>query len=225
MVKRVCLQALKSRASRVIACVDAPKVAQVLEGTPGVKVCMTDPNAQSGTDRIASMIAIEGLDPDTIIVNIQGDEPLIDPKHIDAVAELLVEKQADMATLCFKIDNQEDLMDPSCVKVVMNKQGYAMYFSRAPIPYERDNFAAGRPSTFNHYHHIGIYAYRAKTVTYFNSLEQSECEKAESLEQLRILDEGMSIAVGIVDDPPETGVDTQQDLDRINKLLAERGEA
>lgn len=219
MIKRVCLQALKSRAQKVIACVDDESVASVLAGTEGVQVCMTSRDAKSGTDRIAQMIIKQDIDPDTIVVNIQGDEPLINPDHIDAVAELLVSKNADMATLCFVIDNAQDVFDPSCVKVVFNNQGYAMYFSRAPIPYERDNFMHGRAPTFTHYHHVGIYAYRARTVQKFSSMLQDENEQAESLEQLRILQNGMSIAVAVISDPPATGIDTPEDLERVNRLL------
>lgn len=222
MIRRVCMQALKSEASRVIACVDDERIAKALEGLEGVSVCMTSPEAPSGTDRIAQMLRKESLPPDTCVVNIQGDEPMIDPAHINRVASLLEEKGADMATLCFPIGNAHDLFDPSCVKVVMNAQGFAMYFSRAPIPYERDNFMHDRPSSFRHYHHVGIYSYRAATVLKFSAMEQCECERAESLEQLRVLNAGMTIAVGVIDNPPETGIDTPEDLERVNAALASR---
>lgn len=224
MINRVCEQALKSTARRVYACVDDERVAFALEGMDAVDICMTSPSARSGTDRIAEMIRIKDLPLDSVIVNVQGDEPLINPRHINQVAELLVSSGADMSTLCFRIDNEKDLFDPSCVKVVMDSKGFALYFSRAPIPYERDNFMHHKPFSFNHYHHIGIYAYRAKTVLAFADMEQCESEKAESLEQLRLLNAGMKIAVGITNEPPETGVDTPEDLERINALLRERGE-
>ena len=223
MIRRVCLQALKSSAQRVIVCVDDDRTAACLQDLPGVEVCMTSPQAKCGTDRIAQMIEKMHLDPDTVVVNIQGDEPLIDPAHINAVAELLVEKQADMSTLCFEIDRAEDVFDPNCVKVVFNNKGMAMYFSRAPIPFERDNFAKGLNPCFKHYHHIGIYAYKAGTVLKFNALPQENNELAESLEQLRMLQQGMSIAVGVTADPPETGVDTEEDLARVNRYIAEHG--
>ena len=224
MIRRVCQQALRSEASMVIACIDNDRVANMLTNLPGVEVCMTSTSAKSGTDRIAEMIRIKDLPLDSVIVNVQGDEPLINPQHINQVAELLVSTGADMSTLCFRIDNEKDLFDPSCVKVVMDSKGFALYFSRAPIPYERDNFMHHKPFSFNHYHHIGIYAYRAKTVLDFAAMDQCESERAESLEQLRLLNAGMKIAVGITDESPETGVDTPEDLERINALLRERGE-
>ncbi len=219
MIKRVVLQALRSGAKKVYACVDDDRIARVLDGT-GACVVMTSTAAKSGTDRIAEMIKKEGLAADEVVVNVQGDEPLINPDHINKVAATLRENDADMATLCFEIDNDKDLFDPSCVKVVCNKKGMAMYFSRAPIPYERDNFMNDLPSTFKHYHHIGIYAYKAATILKFQQLPQSVTERAENLEQLRLLEEGMSIAVAKVADPPETGIDTPEDLERINKILA-----
>ncbi len=224
LIRRVCMQALKSRAAQVIACVDDDKIAACLTDLPGVEVCMTSKHAACGTDRIAQMIAARKLSPDTVIVNIQGDEPLINPEHIDAVAQLLIRKQADMATLCFKIDNAADVFDPSCVKVVFDKDGYALYFSRAPIPYERDNFMHGKPPTAAHYHHIGIYAYKAGTVLHFNQQPQADIETIESLEQLRLLHYGLKIAVGITDNPPETGVDTPEDLERVSRYIKEHGE-
>lgn len=225
LIRRVCMQALKSDAVRVIACVDDEKIAACLDGLEGAEVCMTSKDAKCGTDRIAEMIRSKGLNEDDIIVNIQGDEPLINPGHIDMAARLLVEKNADMSTLCFKIDNKADVFDPNCVKVVFNNQGYAMYFSRAPIPYERDNFKAGFDPAFPHYHHIGIYAYRAGTVLKFTAWEQQDNELAESLEQLRVLQHGLKIAVGVTLEHPETGVDTPEDLERVNQYLKEHGGA
>ena len=220
MIKRVCLQALKSKATEVIACVDDKRVEDVLDGVP-VTVCQTSLDCKCGTDRIAEMIGILKLDPETVIVNVQGDEPLIEPELIDNVAKLLIDKNADMATLCAKIDNIKDVFDPGCVKVVMDKEGFALYFRRCPIPYERDNFGKGEITKlqYDHYHHIGIYAYKAKTILDYHSKPQSMLEKSESLEQLRLLHFGMSIAVGITDRPPETGVDTADDLQRVNDIL------
>ncbi len=224
MIRRVCLQALKSSASLVVACVDDERTAACLEGLDGVEVCLTSPQAACGTDRIAEMIRKKALSDDTVIVNIQGDEPLINPCHIDQVADLLLEKHADMSTLCFKIDNKKDVFDPNCVKVVFDNQGFALYFSRAPIPFERDNFTKGKDPAYPHYHHVGIYCYRAGTVLKFSAMPQQENELAESLEQLRLLQNGLSIAVGVTADPPETGVDTPADLERVNRYLQEHGE-
>ena len=224
MIRRVCLESLRSDASKIIACIDDIRVAEVLKDIDDVEVCMTSATAKSGTDRIAEMIQIKRLPLDSIVINVQGDEPLINPQHINQVAELLISSGADMSTLCSPIKQEKDLFDPSCVKVVLNKEGYAMYFSRAPIPYERDNFTHNKPATFNHYHHIGIYAYKAGTVTKFAQMSQTPAEAAESLEQLRLLENGMKIAVGITENPPEAGVDTPDDLIRVNKILATRGE-
>lgn len=224
MVRRVCLQCLKANPQKVIVCVDDERVSDAIKDLDSVEICMTSTDAKSGTDRIAQMISNLNLSPDTIIVNVQGDEPLIEPSHIQQVTHVFEDSKADMATLCSPIKNPKDLFDPSCVKVAMNKQGFAMYFSRAPIPYERDNFMHNKPATFTHYHHIGIYAYKAGTVTKFAQMSQTPAEAAESLEQLRLLENGMKIAVGITENPPEAGVDTPDDLIRVNKILATRGE-
>lgn len=221
MIKRVCMQALKSDAKMVVACIDDERVESVLEGMDKVRVCMTSTDCNCGTDRLAQMIEKMQIDPETIIVNVQGDEPLINPEHIKQVATLLESSKADMSTLCFKIDNVKDVFDPNCVKVVFDKNGKALFFSRAPIPYERDNFKQKDITSlcFDHYHHIGIYAYKAGTVLKYSKMAQTTLEKSESLEQLRLMENGMSIAVGVALNPPETGVDTKEDLERINKIL------
>ena len=221
MIKRVCMQALKSDAKEVVACIDDERVESALDGMDKVKVCMTSQDCKCGTDRLAQMIENLNIDENTIIVNVQGDEPLINPEHIRQVAQLLEDSNADMSTLCFKIDNVKDVFDPNSVKVVFDKNNMAMYFSRAPIPYERENFRNKDISSleFEHYHHIGIYAYRAKTVLNYSKMPQVTLEKCESLEQLRLLQNGMSIVVGVTENPPETGVDTPEDLERINNIL------
>ena len=222
MIRGVCRQALKAAPSKVIVCTDDDRVGEAVSNLEGVEVCMTTGDAKSGTDRIAQMALKLKLSADTVIVNVQGDEPLIKPEHIKLAALLLQEKHADMATLCAPIIFDQDLFDPSCVKVVLNKQGFAMYFSRAPIPYERDNFMQHKPPALMHYHHIGIYAYTAATVQKFAALEQTPVEQAESLEQLRLLENGMTIAAGIINDPPETGVDTPDDVVRVNAVFKSR---
>ncbi|MGN1281245.1 MAG: 3-deoxy-manno-octulosonate cytidylyltransferase [Succinivibrio sp.] len=221
MIKRVCTQALKSDASMVVACIDDPRVESALEGMDRVRICMTSTDCSCGTDRLAQMIEKMQISEDTIVVNVQGDEPLINPEHIRQVATLLENSSCDMSTLCFKIDNLKDVFDPNCVKVVFDANNRAMYFSRAPIPYERDNFKKESISELEHehYHHIGIYAYRAGTVLKYSRMPLSSLEKAESLEQLRLMQNGMSIAVGVTEQPPETGVDTPEDLERINRIL------
>ncbi len=220
MIKRVALQALSSKASRVIICVDDERVANVLTDL-NVEVCMTSKECKCGTDRIAEMIKNLSIPDDTVVVNIQGDEPLINPEHIDAVANLLIESKADMSTLAAKIDNIHDVFDPNCVKVVLDNNSMALYFSRAPIPYERDNFSKGDISElkFPHYHHIGLYAYKAKTVVDYSAMSQTDLEVCESLEQLRLLQRGYKIAVSLTSRPPEIGVDTKDDLIRVNEIL------
>ncbi|MCL1603501.1 3-deoxy-manno-octulosonate cytidylyltransferase [Succinatimonas hippei] len=224
MVKCVCERALKSNVSQIIVCIDDFRVEEVLKNEP-VSICYTSKEARSGTERIAEMIKKLNIDPETIIVNVQGDEPLIEPEHINSVAELLQNTCADMATLCARITDIKDVFDPNCVKVVMDQNNFALYFSRAPIPYERDNFRNNSDIShlqFNHYHHIGIYAYKAKTILDYLEREQPEIERCESLEQLRLLHYGMKIAVAITDNPPECGVDTPEDLVRVNEIIKAR---
>lgn len=231
MIVRVCQKALESSASEVVACVDHELVAQALEPLSRqdsrLTVCMTSQNPRSGTERIAEMLRIRNIDPQTIVVNVQGDEPLITRDHIDEVAALLASSGAQMSTLCNPISSIDDVFDPNCVKVVMDKDNFALYFSRTPIPYERDNFAQGQQAVtelkFKHYHHIGIYGYRAATILDYLQKEPAAIEVAESLEQLRLLHYGMKIAVATTERPPETGVDTAADLERVNRIFASQG--
>lgn len=218
MINRVCMQALKTN-KRTIACIDSDKVKESLKNVPSVEVCMTDSSLKSGTDRIAQMCHRLNIDDNTIIVNVQGDEPLINIEHINQVANLLVQKNADMATLCFKIDNQEDCLDPNCVKVVFNKNNLAMYFSRSCIPFDRKSYIEHTPLQGEYYHHVGIYAYRAKMVKEFAQMEQTKCELTESLEQLRLLENGYTIAVGVCQNPPQIGVDTLEDYKKVCQIF------
>lgn len=228
MIVQVCLKALASKAKAVIACVDHEEVVKALEPVatenPRLQICLTSDKPRSGTERIAEMLHLQNLDPETIVVNVQGDEPLITKDHIDEVASLLARSGADMSTLCAPITTISDVFDPNCVKVVLDKNNFALYFSRAPIPYERDNFMRGVDQVtkleYTHYHHIGIYGYKAKTILDYLQREPAPLEQAESLEQLRLLHYGMRIAVATTDRPPETGVDTQADLERVNRILA-----
>lgn len=230
MIAMVCKKALQSNAKEVIACIDDERVEQALlplaQENPRLKICLTSQKPRSGTERIAEMIDILKLDPKTVVVNVQGDEPLITKDHIDDVANLLIQSQADMSTLCSPITKIEDVFDPNCVKVVMDQRNFALYFSRTPIPYERDNFAQGVDSVnkldFTHYRHIGIYGYKAQTIIDYLKLEPADIERAESLEQLRLLHYGMKIVVAKTDRPPETGVDTAKDLERVNAIVRQR---
>ena len=222
MIVRVCEQALKSAAKEVIVCVDDESVAQALADID-VKVCMTSKDAKSGTDRIGQMIKTFALKPDTVIVNVQGDEPLINPMHINLVAQTLMDKHTTVGSLCAKIDNYADVFNPNMVKVVMDKDNIAMYFSRAPIPYERDYFKTNEQKLyFNHYHHIGIYAYTAQAVLDFLSYDQSPNEQCEMLEQLRFMHYGHKIAMAIIDNPHLRGVDTLEDLEQVRAIFKNR---
>jgi 3-deoxy-manno-octulosonate cytidylyltransferase (CMP-KDO synthetase) len=184
---------------------------------------MTNANHVSGTDRIAEVASIKGWDDDAIIVNVQGDEPLIDAKLIVEVATALsINTDAVMATACHAIHDKPDFANPNVVKVVMDVNGNAMYFSRAPIPYPRDTFAQdavlaeGLPA----YRHIGIYAYRASFLKQYANLAPAAIEQYECLEQLRVLYQGYKIAVTISDNAPAAGVDTESDLVRVRALMA-----
>lgn len=229
MIVKVCEKALESSAKYVMACIDHEEVAKALEplaqANERLRICMTSQKPRSGTERIAEMIANEHIDMDTIVVNVQGDEPLITKDHIDEVAALLASSGASMSTLCSEIHNINDVFDPNCVKCVMDMNNFALYFSRTPIPYERDNFALGKENVselkFKHYHHIGIYGYKAGTILDYLSKEPADIEVAESLEQLRLLHYGMKIAVATTDNPPEIGVDTIADLERVNRIFAQ----
>ena len=156
-----------------------------------------------------------------IVINVQGDEPLIPPENIAQVADLLECSQAPMATLCARVTG-EDVFDPNCVKVVINYQGDALYFSRAPIPYERNSFRAGDMSApRGHARHIGIYAYRVGFIRKYMTLPPCEIEALESLEQLRVLYHGYRIAVTYAETDPLLGVDTAEDLERVRKIFSE----
>ena len=190
---------------------------------------MTRSDHQSGTERIFEVAQQCGWQSDDIIVNLQGDEPLIPSAYIKAVALALAEQQqAGIATLAAPIADVEEIFNPNAVKVVLNKAGYALYFSRAPIPWERGTFTAtsGTPSgALSYLRHIGLYAYRVGFLNHYCPWQASVLETVEALEQLRILWHGEAIYVKTVSAPPAAGVDTQEDLLRVEKaltLLAEK---
>ena len=191
--------------------------------TLGIKAVMTRADHQSGTERIAEVARLCGWAGDEIIVNLQGDEPLIPPAYIrDVAAALAGQQQAGIATLAAKITDPEEIFNPNAVKVVLNQAGYALYFSRAPIPWERDAFtrSGGTPSGKMPYlRHIGMYAYTVDFLNRYCLWDASMLESVESLEQLRILWHGEAIRVEIVDKTPAAGVDTQEDLLRVEQVL------
>ncbi len=220
MVQHVVEKALQSGADRVIVATDDERVQQALQST-GVEVCMTSPDHQSGTERLAEVCRHYGFAADTIIVNVQGDEPLIPPAIIRQVADNLAAATAPMATLSVPIQDAEEAFNPNAVKVVTDKDGYALYFSRASIPWDRDRFAKSHEKIGDHYQrHIGIYAYRAGFIQRYVDWAPSVLEQVEALEQLRVLWYGEKIHVAQALEAPPVGVDTQADLEKVRAFLA-----
>ncbi|MEB8286547.1 3-deoxy-manno-octulosonate cytidylyltransferase [Aeromonas veronii] len=220
MVQHVVEKALQSGADRVIVATDDARVQQALQST-GVEVCMTSPDHQSGTERLAEVCRHYGFAADTIIVNVQGDEPLIPPAIIRQVADNLAAATAPMATLSVPIKDAEEAFNPNAVKVVTDKDGYALYFSRASIPWDRDRFANSHEQIGGHYQrHIGIYAYRAGFIQRYVDWAPSVLEQVEALEQLRVLWYGEKIHVAQALEAPPVGVDTQSDLEKVRAFLA-----
>ena len=181
---------------------------------------MTSKDHQSGTERLAEVCRHYGFAADTIVVNVQGDEPLIPPAIIRQVADNLAAATAPMATLSVPIQDAEEAFNPNAVKVVTDKDGYALYFSRASIPWDRDRFAQSQEQIGAHYQrHIGIYAYRAGFIQRYVDWAPSALEQIEALEQLRVLWYGEKIHVAQALEAPPVGVDTQRDLDKVRALL------
>ena len=221
MIERVYRQALASGADEVVVATDDPRIEAAVTAFGGT-VCMTAVSHRSGTDRLAEVVAQRHWSDDTVVVNVQGDEPLLPPALIRQVAADLIEKpKAGIATAATPIIDSEELFAPQAVKVVLNQDGYALYFSRAPIPFHRDRFAIDRtlPTDTGYLRHIGLYAYRAGVLRQYPQLSVCAIAQAEALEQLRAMWHGIGIYVRIVDQPPPAGVDTEVDLIRIATLL------
>lgn len=226
MIQWVSERALQAGAERVVVATDDERIAAAIAHLP-VEVCMTAASHQSGTERLAEVCRHYGFAADTIIVNVQGDEPLIPPVIIRQVADNLAAASAPMATLSVPIRDAEEAFNPNAVKVVTDREGYALYFSRASIPWDRDRFAASdrvagsREQIGDHYQrHIGIYAYRAGFIQRYVDWAPSVLEQVEALEQLRVLWYGEKIHVAQALQAPPVGVDTQADLDKVRALLA-----
>ncbi|KQN67894.1 MULTISPECIES: 3-deoxy-manno-octulosonate cytidylyltransferase [Rahnella] len=220
MVVHVMERALESGAKRVIVATDHPEVVKAVEAAGG-EVCMTRADHQSGTERLAEVIELCQFADDEIIVNVQGDEPLIPPVIIRQVAENLANSEAGMSTLAVPIETAEEAFNPNAVKVVRNAKGYAMYFSRAAIPWERERFAVSKETIGDVFlRHIGIYAYRAGFIRQYVKWEPSELEHIELLEQLRVLWYGEKIHVDVAKAIPSVGVDTPEDLERVRAILS-----
>ena len=217
MVIRVAEQATQSGAQHIIIATDYEPIRAAAEAH-GFKANLTRADHSSGTDRLAEVVAQQGWSDDTIVVNVQGDEPLIPPTLIQTVAQHLHDHpECAIATACHPIHDEASLRNPNIVKAVLDKDGNALYFSRAPIPYPRDAFAqSGRQSAplvvESVLRHIGIYAYRAQFLRLYNQLAPTALEQIEALEQLRALWHGYKIGVTITQDAPPSGVDTEQDL-------------
>ncbi|MGK0376201.1 MAG: 3-deoxy-manno-octulosonate cytidylyltransferase (CMP-KDO synthetase) [Arenicella sp.] len=214
MIAHVVDRARESSAARVIVATDDQRIADAVAALD-CEVCMTSIEHESGSDRIAEVVEKLGFDDDEIVVNVQGDEPLIPGILIDQVAAALeIAGDAAMSTAAKAIDNEADIHNPNIVKVVFSRAGKALYFSRAPIPYAReDRFTTA-------WHHIGIYAYRASFLKRYDQLVRSAMEQTECLEQLRVLDNGDTIMVETVDYDTGIGVDTVQDLERVISLMS-----
>ncbi len=222
MVQRVHERAVESGADKVVVATDDLRIKQACEAF-GAQVCMTSTAHRSGTDRLAEAVQTLGEAEDRIVVNVQGDEPLLPAALICQVAgNLDAHPMAEVATLCQRIRHHDELFDPHTVKVIADAEGFALYFSRAPIPWHRDEFMADEitlPEDSMHFRHIGLYAYRVSYLKYFASHPPCPLELAESLEQLRGLYSGHRIHVAEALEPPGHGVDTQADLVRVRELM------
>ena len=225
MIQHVHERAMASGASTVIIATDDQRIRQqALEF--GADVEMTRPEHGSGTDRIAEVIKNRGIAEEDVIVNLQGDEPMMPPELVRQVADLLsADSDCKMATLCQRVETAAELFDPHVVKVVVDDEGHALYFSRAVIPWDRDAFAVTTemlPDSAVHYRHIGLYAYRAGFVRQFIQWPQALLEKMESLEQLRVLAHGERIRVAEAVVRPGHGVDNEQDRQTVELLLMKK---
>lgn len=230
MVEWVVEKAVASGASRVVVATDDDRIQQAVEQTDSFEqglceVCMTSPDHQSGTERLAEVVDTLQLPTDTIIVNVQGDEPLIPPSNIRQVAENLANSTANMATLSVAIKDEQEVFNPNAVKVVTDHEGYALYFSRASIPWDRSQFASEQQKDLSAtlwQRHIGIYAYRAGFIKQYVTWPESQLEQIEALEQLRVLWYGEKIHVATACEAPPAGVDTPDDLDVVRKLVSKQ---
>ncbi|MEP6723269.1 MAG: 3-deoxy-manno-octulosonate cytidylyltransferase [Variovorax sp.] len=223
MVVRVAQRALLSGAVRVVVAGDHARIVDACKAH-GIEALLTRTDHLSGSDRLAEACTLLGLADDEIVVNVQGDEPLIEPSLIDAVATTLAnEPEASMSTAVHAIDSTEDFLNPNVVKAVLDARGHALYFSRAPIPWWRDGFAAqgmGALPSPAPLRHIGIYGYQAGFVRQFPRLPAAPVEAIEALEQLRAMWHGHRIAVHVSAHAPGPGVDTPDDLVRVRARIA-----
>ncbi len=215
MIERVCIQASKSGAKSITVATDHLDIKACVENA-GFDVVMTREDHVSGSDRIYEAAQKIGLDKHDVVVNVQGDEPFIPSENISLVAALLSSDHAKMATLCCSMDSKE-AQDPNAVKVIFDKQGKAIYFSRAQIPFVREP----HEQSVSYFRHIGIYAYRVSLLEQFVNWPESQLESLEKLEQLRVLENGEAIMIKALTKAPPAGIDTPDDLARANQSLKE----
>ncbi|TQV85839.1 3-deoxy-manno-octulosonate cytidylyltransferase [Aliikangiella coralliicola] len=214
MILHVCDRAKESGAESITVATDNNAILDEVQ-QHGYDAVLTREDHPSGSDRIYEAAEKIGLNDEQIIVNVQGDEPFIPAENISLVASLLSSPEDQMSTLCCPISEAEEVLDPNAVKVIFDKNGKAIYFSRSPIPYDRENIIKlGSPLSASYYRHIGIYAYRKSFLKQFISWSPSELESAESLEQLRVIENGFSIKIAALEKSPPHGVDTPLDLEK-----------
>jgi len=230
MIQRVVARACASGAQEVLVATDDTRIAAAVRDprSPAASIAvMTDPRLPSGTDRVAAVAAERGWSDETVVVNVQGDEPFLPPALIDQAAGLLMQDpSAGIATLATPVESAEEFLDPNVVKVVTALDGTALYFSRAPIPWTRDGAEGGLTGQHDFgeaRRHVGIYAYRVGALRRITALAPSALERREKLEQLRALQHGVRIVVGTCVEPPPPGVDTPQDLERARARAAAMG--
>ncbi|HIG40444.1 MAG: 3-deoxy-manno-octulosonate cytidylyltransferase [bacterium] len=219
MIQRVYEQACKSAATQVVVATDDQRIADVVSAFGG-QSCMTSVDHHSGTDRIQEVTRRQLMEDSAVIVNVQGDEPLIPPAVINQVADNLQLHQVPMATLCESIESLEDVLDPNIVKVVTDENDIALYFSRAPIPWDRESFPDKWDGSLNqHKRHIGIYAYRVSLLNKFVTWPADVIEQTEKLEQLRAIRQGIKVHVDQAIEQIPPGIDTEKDLLRTREVI------
>lgn len=222
MVQHVYERALGCGAEEVIIATDDQRIFDVAKAF-GADVVMTDPKHENGTERLAEVAALRGWADDVVVVNLQGDEPLVPSELVvKTAAGLLDNPEAGMSSLCTPIHSASDAFDPNVVKVVRDAKGFALYFSRATIPWDRDLYKVSKERVSERmplFRHIGMYGYRASFLKQYRAMQPCVLEQTESLEQLRALYYGIKIHMGVIDVPPGHGVDTPDDVARVERLL------
>lgn len=226
MLQHVYERAVESDADRVVIATDDERIRQTAEAF-GAEVCMTLDRHPSGTDRLAEVVEILGCDDEQIVVNLQGDEPLMPAALINQAAEnLAANREASVSTLCEPISDCAELFDWHIVKTAMDANGYALYFSRSALPWPGEAYSAESPSLpteAEFFSHVGLYGYRASFIKQYVTWAPSPHEQVESLEQLRVLWHGHKIHVGVTDHYPGLSIDTEEELQRLEAMLAARG--